>query len=398
MRAGEAVHAEYPSAYRFAIVGAGLAGLSLARAFARSGVAGDVAIVDAKAAFSDDRTWSFWDVDGSSDADLAARSWLRWQLSDESGTYVQQSATIPYVSIKSRSFYDAALAEIRAARYDLFLGEPVVSIDEQARNCAVRTRSRTLHAQYVFDARGLTAAMVDGVDVVQRFAGFRIETACDTFDAGVATLMDVQADTGDGFHFFYLLPFSPREALVENTYFARRPIGRARLEAELDRYIARRFSAARPAVRYREVGALPMSSNLALPRRTARVFPIGLRGGCARPGSGYTFHRVQNQVAHIARTFANAHASNGDVDFTARAPWFDAVLLAAASAAPDLLPHAFRRLFATIDADTLARFMMDRAGPAETFPVLLASAIGAGRRLWARAPTLPPGRPRLAPR
>lgn len=359
---------------------------------------GQVAIIDTKTGFSDDRTWSFWDVDGSSDAGLAAGSWLRWQLSDESGTYAQQSATIPYVSIKSRSFYDAALAEIRAARYDLFLGEPVSSIDEQMRHCTIHTRSRTIRADYVFDARGLTAAMLDGVDVIQRFAGYRIETERDAFDAGVATLMDVQSDTSDGFHFVYLLPFGAREALVENTYFARRPIGRARLELELDRYIARRFGAARPTIRYREAGALPMSSRLSLPRPTARVLPIGLRGGCARPGSGYTFHRVQSQAARIARAFAAPQASIEGVDFTARAPWYDAVLLAAARAVPDLLPHAFRRLFATTEGDMLARFMMDRAGPAQTFPLLLASALGAGQRFWKRAPALPPGRPRLAPR
>jgi lycopene beta-cyclase len=302
------------------------------------------------------------------------------------------------VSIKSRCFYDAALAEIRAAGCDLFLGEPVTAIDERARNCTIRTRSRTLRADYVFDARGLTAAMLDGVDVVQRFAGYRIETERDTFDAGVATLMDVQTDTSDGFHFFYLLPFGAREALVENTYFARRPIGRTRLESELVRYIARRFGSARPAIRYREAGALPMSSRLSLPRPTARVVPIGLRGGCARPGSGYTFHRVQSQAASIARAFAAPRASIDGVDFGARAPWCDTVFLAAAHAVPDLLPQAFRHLFATVDGDMLARFMMDRAGPAETFPVLLASAIGAGRRLWARAPALPPWRPRLAPR
>ncbi len=385
-------------AYRFAIVGAGLAGLSLARAFARTGVAGRVAIIDAKARFSDDRTWSFWDVDGSSDAGLAAASWFHWELSDETGTYAQRSTTIPYVAIKSRSFYDAALAEIRAARYELLLCERVTSIDELPSNCRVHTRSRTISAEYVFDARGSTGAMLDRLDVVQRFSGYRITTERDTFDAHVATLMDVQPDTRDGLHFFYVLPFGPREALVENTYFASRPIGRVRLEDELDRYIARRFGAARPSIDYREAGSIPMSSRLSLPERSARVLPIGLRGGCARPGSGYTFHRVQTQASRIARAFIEPQASIDGVDFTARAPWCDAVLLAAARSATDLLPHAFRHLFATIDGDMFARFMMDRAGPAETFRVLLASAVGASRLLRAGAPPLPRGRPRLAPR
>jgi len=385
-------------AYRFAIVGAGLAGLSLARAFARFGVAGRVAIIDAKTRFADDRTWSFWDIDASADARLAAGSWQRWQLQDESGTYAQRSSSIPYIAIKSRTFYDSALADIQAANYDVFLGERITEIDEAPQGCMIRTRSRTIHAEFVFDARGLTASMVDAADVVQRFAGYRIVAAGDTFDASVATLMDVQADTDDGFHFFYVLPFGPGEALIENTYFARRPIGRARLENELDRYIARRFGVTQRTVVYRETGALPMSARLTLPPPTHRVLPIGLRGGCARPGTGYTFHRVQNQVERIARLFAHPDATLDGSDFSQRAPWCDAVLLAAARHTPDLLHGAFRQLFATIEGDALARFMMDRTGPIETFPVLLASAIGAGKRGWGRASALPHVRSRLAPR
>lgn len=392
------MNAHRPSAYRFAIVGAGLAGLSLARALARSRIPGSVAIVDAKETFPDDRTWSFWDTDNSTDAALATGSWSHWQLTDASGTYVQHSSTIPYVTIKSREFYDSTLAEIGAADYDLVLGEAVTSIEERADGCTVTTPSQTIAADYVFDARGLTPAMLAGVDVVQRFVGYRIETASDAFDPTVATLMDVQADTEDGFHFFYVLPFGPREALVENTYFARRPIRRERLEAELDRYVARRFGAERPAIRYREAGALPMSSSFKLPRSTQRVIPIGLRGGCARPGTGYTFHRVQAQVARIARAFAVPQATLDLDDIAASAPGCDAFLLAAASRAPDLLPRAFRRLFATIDGDRLARFMMDRASTAETFPVLLASALGAGEALAHRAALPQVGKPRLAPR
>jgi lycopene beta-cyclase len=374
------VSARSNPAYRFAIVGAGLAGLSLARAFARANVPGRVAIVDAKPRFADDRTWSFWDVDGSTDEALGTSSWTRWQLVDPSGSY-RQEAAIPYVAIESGRFYDAALAEIEVARHDLFLAERVIGIDARAKSCLVHTSLRTIDAEYVFDARGLTAAMVDGAHVVQRFAGYRIETARDTFDDGVATLMDVQPDTDDGFHFFYLLPFSPREALVENTYFARRAIGRARLESELERYIARRFGAARPSITYREAGAIPMSGRLSLPSGTSRVIPIGLRGGCARPGSGYTFHRVQKQAARIASAFADSRTPGDDVDFTVRAPFCDELLLAAARFAPQLLPHAFRSLFATGDGDALARFMMDCAGPADMRTVLVASGIGAMRGL-----------------
>jgi len=373
------------SSYRFAIVGAGLAGLSLARAFARRGVTDPIVIIDAKPAFVDDRTWSFWDVDAGDDARLASGTWNRWEFRAHSGAYMQQSAGAPYVSIKSRDFYAAAQTHISDSGYDLLLGEAVTSIVESVGSCAISTRDRTIVADHVFDARGLSREMVGRSDLVQRFAGRRVVVDFDAFDATTATLMDVQRDTDDGFHFFYVLPFGPREALIENTYFARRPLSRARLDYELDAYITRRIGAVQPAAGYREVGSIPMSSSLQLPKRTARVIPIGLRGGCARPGSGYTFHRVQAQTARIADAFTRTTVPP-TLSFGSVAPMCDAFLIEAARRAPKLLPRAFRRLFATIEGDRLAQFMMDRTGPLETLPVLAASVLGALEGLGDAAP------------
>lgn len=385
--------------YRFVILGAGLAGLSLARALVRHGIDDRVAILDAKPRLADDRMWSFWDVDGSSDAHLASGRWERWELRDRSGAYVQESARFPYVALRSTSFYASVLGELAVRNVDVVLGDAVIAVDEGRDSCVVRTRGgKSATARVVFDARGLDGAMVRDAAVVQRFVGRRIETERDAFDPAVATLMAVQPDTQDGFHFFYILPFGPREALVENTYFARRPIARARIEGELDGYVAQHYGFARPVPSYVEAGAIPMSTALALPRATARVIPIGLRGGCARPGSGYTFHRTQHQVEAIADAIVRDGDAFARRRFALGAPACDAWLLQAARRAPQVLPGAFRRLFGTTEGDALARFMMDRANPAQTFPLLLASALGAADGLLERQPRVAEGQRRLAHR
>ena len=226
--------------------------------------------------------------------------------------------------------------------------------------------------------------MVGASPVVQRFVGRRITTKCDVFEPGVATLMDVQDDTDDGFHFYYVLPFTAREALVENTYFARVSISAARLESELDAYVSRRYGRTLAGTDYREIGAIPMSSARMAQPRTRRVVPIGLRGGCARPGSGYTFHRVAMQTAALVAAFAPDDAPPTDSSYALAPPACDAWLIAAARYAPSLLPGAFAKLFATTDGDRVARFMMDRAGALESFPVLAASAFGAAQTLLTR--------------
>ena len=373
------------SSYRFVILGAGLAGLSLARAFARCGIGGDVVILDAKPGFRDDRTWSFWDTDGNPDSHDALGRWNAWQLIDAHGAYRQQSVNAPYVALRSIDFYKHACVEIEAAGFEIALGERVVDVSESDLGCVVTTSQRRVRGDYVFDARGLTTTMVEGAHVVQRFVGRRIVTPYDAFEPDVATLMDVQSDTVDGFHFFYILPFSAREALVENTYFARAPIPTARLDAELDAYVSRQFGRTTEETSYREIGAIPMNAARATIARTRRVVPIGLRGGCARPGSGYTFHRVATQTATIAAAFASSDAESIQNDFALTGPTCDAWLIAAARHVPSLLPGAFARLFATTEGERVARFMMDRAGALESFPVLAASALGAAQTLLPRS-------------
>ena len=378
----KAMRAGGQSSYRFVILGAGLAGLSLARAFARSGIRDRITIVDAKPAFRDDRTWSFWDTDQHADARLAVGRWHAWQLVDARTTAVQRSTRAPYVAVRSADFYRSASAEIEAAAYEIALGERVASVSESARGCLVTTSRRSIAADVVFDARGLTGTMVAASPVVQRFVGRRIVTARDAFDPTIATLMDVQRDTADGFHFYYVLPLSAREALVENTYFARVPISTARLDAELGAYVSRRFGPTLAGSGYREVGAIPMNAARSAVERTQRIIPIGLRGGCARPGSGYTLHRVAMQTEAICAAYASGDPSRTRASFAMKPPACDAWLIAAARHVPALLPGAFAKLFSTTEGDHLARFMMDRAGAFETLPILVASALGAAQTLF----------------
>lgn len=359
--------------YRIVILGAGLSGLSLARALARREVSGPILIVDRKPAMADDRTWCYWETPGCDFSDLAIMRWDRWNYRDVSGVYEQRSERHRYTCIRGIDFYRRSLDDIRDAAIDVAFDEHVLNVREEARECAIVTRKRTLRAERVFDARGIAPGMHDRHAIVQRFAGYRVQTATPAFDPRSATLMDVQPDTEDGFHFFYVLPFGEREALIENTYFALRPIGAARLRRELDDY-ARRFERHAPVVAHVETGAIPMSAGRDLPQETRRYTPIGLRGGCARPGSGYTFHRVQEQVARIAESLARGERPVRT--FAAKAPVCDRIFLDILRRRPDLAPRIFRRLFASTNGGSLARFMMD--APSLLDSTLVVGASGAG--------------------
>ena len=57
-------------------------------------------------------------------------------------------------------------------------------------------------------------------DLWQHFSGVEIETNKDLFDDQIFNLMDFDCEQRDSVHFFYTLPFSKKNALIETTWIS----------------------------------------------------------------------------------------------------------------------------------------------------------------------------------
>jgi lycopene beta-cyclase len=124
--------------------------------------------------------------------------------------------------------------------------------------------------------------------------------------------MDATCEQRDGFRFFYLLPWSERELLIEDTRYSATPdVDVEAYRDEILSYAARRHWRV-AAETYREVGVLPIplsahfttEGNVAEKMRRRRVGAIGTRAGFFHATTGYS-------VPHAARV-AEALASLDD--------------------------------------------------------------------------------------
>ena len=93
--------------------------------------------------------------------------------------------------------------------------------------------------------------------------------------------MDFDVPQDRGIHFFYVLPYSPCEALVEATFFSSTPLVAAEYDAAIDRYLHVRFGVDDYEVIGREQGRLPMFDARARPQASG-IVPIGITGGACR--------------------------------------------------------------------------------------------------------------------
>ena len=366
-------------AKRYVIVGAGAAGLSLCHALLERGVTDEIVVLDRKPTFTDDRTWCFWDTVPHPFSHLASSCWNRWEVVGTDGRRAaQESAHGGYACLRSIDFYEY-VAEImrRRPNVTLKLGCPV--------------ESALPDADFVFDSRP-RPVLPGGLSFSQRFLGQFVRASAPVFDPSRCTLMDFQVSQASGLHFIYVLPFSPTQALVENTYiqpFDAQAVGREQHRSEIAAYLSRQHGLVSYQTDREEAGAIPMTTQR-FPKRDGRVFFIGTAGGCAKPSSGYTFTRIQAQCRQIAGA-----AASGTLDRFREAPasgrfrFFDTVFLQALHDDPAAFPGHFLRLFSRVPPDTLTAFLSETSLWPSDFHILRAlPLLPFLRAAWRAAPLL----------
>jgi len=336
------------------VVGAGAAGLALACLLGEQGGI-EVVLVDAPEgpARSPERTWCSWQLGPTEWEPAVSARWHRVQVHAPDGaarTY--DLAPLDYTMIRSRDYERVAgerLARTGVQRVEVLVeditGDGVVE-------------GADLRGRWVFDTRPTPPARPGSVALLQHFTGWTVRTAADRFDADVAGLMDFRPpQPGRGVAFGYVLPTSPREALVEYTEFSREALSDEAYAAALEDWTARVLELGPFEVLAVEQGAIPMT-DAPFPRRLSdRVFRLGAAGGATRPSTGYTFSAAQRQARAVAAAVRDGREPEPPPAYPARHLRMDALLLRALDRG--MLDGAafFARLFERQPTERVLRFL-----------------------------------------
>lgn len=387
------------------VLGAGLAGLSLARALVRERRDARVVVVDRRTSWERDRTWCFWAVPGLPFAELATASWESWRTVGARGAFAQRSARHRYLHLPADRFYEAVLAELAVAPgVSIVPGTRVLDVHEDGRGgVVVETSAGTLDGAVAVDAMGgrgpLLAGRPDGaVELRQRFLGLEVETERPIFDPGMATLMDFRVPAVPGaVRFAYVLPFSRTRALVEDTTLGPRGLHLAAADREdvVRGYLDGILGAGAVREVRRESGSLPMTTHAFPAARSRRLVAAGQAAGAGRPSSGYAFARTQRHALALAGALA-AGAPPPRMVGEARHRALDALFLRALARDPAAAPAWFEAMAARVPAGAFARFMSDASTPADEARVV--AALARPGFLAAMAPRPPGRRPHARPR
>ncbi len=382
--------------FRFVILGAGCAGLSLCCHLLGAGVSDPILILDRRTSFPDDRTWCFWNVRPHPFAALATHCWHGWRVYGPGGDEIRCGGTrIGYARLRAQDFYAFALDRIaQAPNVTVKLGARIDGYAEEADCVRVRTDVGEISGEYVFDGRG--AAPLPTGQMRQHFWGQILQTPAPAFDPSCPTLMDFRVDQSAGLRFLYVLPFSPTEALMENTCLGgpERPPETHR--AEIANYARQHLGLDRFQVVHEETGSIPLCARRLPLRQGRRIFFIGQTAGASKPSSGYTFLRIQEQCRGLAAAIAGGNLDAAPRRFAARRfAFFDAAFLAALEQSPERFPGYFCQLFRRVPPDALARFLSETSQ--WTDECCVAVALPPGPFLRAAVMSAPQWLPHLLP-
>lgn len=359
-----------------AILGGGLAGLSLATELAAPQFSHlKVVVIEPREVYKRDKTWSYWRQAQHAFSAQESAVWHAWQLKNTQNAVTIESKNAEnyvYASIASDDFYKAALDKIAACQHvSLLQSVSVEALDVIDSDAIVllKNGAKLIVKRAIFDSR--SAEMNEDKHLTQHFVGLQLIAQSPTFDVNIVNLMHFKSSS-HGVHFMYVLPYSATDALVESTWLCHHHRHEDYAQ-ELHSYIAERWPNIDFKVKYTETGSLPLlnQQNREYWLANIPVIPIGARAGTARAATGYAFLETLADSARLANLLKQnlplTAFKRNKID-----AWMDAVFLSFLSQHANLAANYFVQMFANCSPARLIRFLTGQANWLDRLSVMRA--------------------------
>jgi lycopene beta-cyclase len=347
--------------FDYIIAGCGGAGLFLASYISNSEKLGDkrVLLLDADDKQTNDRTWCFWSDQAPPIPHIQQKSWQQLQLSEHDRLRSYGIAPLKYYYTAGIDFYRAIREELAERPNFTFIQARVEHIDDTTDGARVRTDQGTFFGKWAFSSLRVNipkAALITR----QHFRGWFIQTDEAAFDPEKMCLMDFRTSQEKGASFFYVLPLSDREALVEYTIISDQVLPAEAYDHPLETYIREMLEIGTYDITHTEQGVIPMT-NYHFPRQVGQhVMRIGTSGGMTKASTGYTFKNMQEDAQMIVQQLEQAGTPFYQEKSKARFRFYDTLLLHILKYYPEEAPGIFEQLFRSNKASSVLSFLDER--------------------------------------
>ena len=338
--------------FDYIIIGGGCAGLSLAYEL-------DVheklrnktlAIIEPRAQYKRDKTWSFWKVNPHNFDDCVKKSWEHFTINIPGETNHLKCRDYPYQSIDSGLFYEKINNKLKENNNISFFK----NIDEvNTKNSFIFNSVPNIKKKYF--------------NLWQHFCGVEIETKKNSFDEEIFNLMEFDCEQRESVHFFYTLPYTKNRALVETTWLSKMNDNSQKdYENQINNYIKNNLKIKNYEITYKEEGAIPLF--YPLNKNEKNKINIGTAGGMTRLSTGYTFLNIQEHSKYIRENIDNiSNAKKFEID--KKYQFLDEIFLRVLKKNPEKMSDIFFRMFKT-SPKTVIKFLSNKSNFLEDLRII----------------------------
>lgn len=365
---------EVKEEYDIIIVGAGASGLSLLWRLMHSEAFKNkhILLVDSAFNWEKHKTWCFWD-----DTSIPEKSWIEssWQLIETATNKgVYQTVGEPhYFSIHSKKFRDKILETARNIKNITLLETTIQAFQEDRNKATLKTEKGKYSATWIFTSA--TSTKPARATVMQHFKGFFIQTQQPFFDTDRIMLMDFRLydihikQTA----FFYVLPYSEKEALVEFTLFSDEVLPEYIYDESIKKYLNQglKLSESEYTVTGTEFGIIPMSDVKEPSEQYTRIIKIGTVAGATKPTTGYTFIRIQQHCNQIIADLENGCSPSPFPQSKYRFRLYDRLLLEILKNNAHEGPRVFKKLLERNKLTNILKFLDEKSTLNEEIRIFL---------------------------
>jgi lycopene beta-cyclase len=348
---------------RVGIRGAGLAGLSLARELIKTSADFEICLFDTRSELPHpQRTFCFFSKSDSSQEEFADFCWRKIRFKSDTRERTLDLGTRRYTLVSGESFFESHLRVLSAARVQFQWNCTRVDISDNAISTDKGNYPFDIVIDAAFDRRTARSLMW------QSFGGLRVKVKGEIFDPTTAVLMDLRESTQRSpLNFFYILPTSNNEALIEHTSFSPHIFDESfhfdRVKAWIDD-----SSAGSVEVVGREYGVIPMGLE---DERCGESITIGSRSGAIRSSTGYGFLNIQRQAKELSAAIHEDRRLEVKPSISPTwSAWCDNLFLRALLANPTEGRDLMNSILFRSSAEALPAFLNGDAGLLEALRVM----------------------------
>lgn len=328
--------------FDYIIAGGGISGSLLAYELIRSPINFSSLLIIEKEKEPRKKHISFWAEHEDSLTKMALHSWSKIRIHTQNSSVILPLNKYRFYLHRSDILLNHISEELIHDSRVTWKHENVVSLQ----NTTVTTKQNTYVGDKVFSS-------IPARDVMPKQVlhgkGIVIRTKDEVFIPDEAIFFDFRLPTDNPHSFFYVLPFSTTEALVELAIISpfsdvQFPISSMPYNTMLDRYCREILKTGTYTITHEEVGVIPLSEPPEKREHTHKNYLLGAAGGMVKRSTSFGYTRILKDIRAIIKglTLKNTPSFYSAPIFY---EYLDIIMAKVIHNKPELLPELFASLF-----------------------------------------------------